>query len=100
MIIYNVTIKISAAAEDEWLHWMQHIHMKEVVATGCFDEYQFFQLIEPSDEEGNTYVAQYSTTDMERYMCYINKFAPAMRQEGYNKFGDQFIAFRSVLRKM
>ena len=36
MIIYNVTCHMDLALAEEWLRWMQEIHIPEVMATGCF----------------------------------------------------------------
>ena len=100
MYIYNVTIKIAHEIETAWLQWMQEIHMQEVVDTGLFDSYQFFYLHEGDDEEGKTYIAQYYTTHEERYKQYIEEFAPSLREKGYALFGNKFIAFRSILKKI
>ena len=36
MLLYNVTVIIEDAAAEEWLQWMQEIHIPEVMATGKF----------------------------------------------------------------
>ncbi len=102
MYYYNVTIKVTPEIEKDWLQWMWNEHLDAVVGTGCFDRYEFFQLIEPVDEGevGSTYVAQYQTDTAERYERYIRDYAPALRDRGFQLFGNQFIAFRSVLKKM
>lgn len=100
MFIYNVSIKLIPSIEKEWLQWMKEEHMNEVIATGMFDTAQLFELLEPKDEEdGKTYIAQYFTDSEERYKNYIDQFAPALREKGYEKFGNQFIAFRSIMKK-
>jgi hypothetical protein len=57
MYIYNVTIKITPAIELEWIDWMKNEHMDEVIATGAFDRYSFYKLIDPisEDDDGITY---------------------------------------------
>ncbi|MBK7696945.1 MAG: DUF4286 family protein [Saprospiraceae bacterium] len=35
-IIYNVTVKIDRDKTDEWLHWMKHHHIPEVLNTEGF----------------------------------------------------------------
>ncbi|MBK8145577.1 MAG: DUF4286 family protein [Bacteroidetes bacterium] len=100
MFIYNVTIKINASIEVEWLHWMQTEHLAEVVGTGMFHDYSFLELLEPNEEGSKTYIAQYFTSDQTLYQKYIEDFAPLLRQKGLDKFGDQFIAFRTILKKI
>ncbi|MFM7711118.1 MAG: DUF4286 family protein [Ferruginibacter sp.] len=97
MILYNVTVKVSTAITDEWLHWLKEEHIGEVLATGCFDTADVFRLLDIDDTEGPTYAIQYRTDQIERYHTYIECHAPVMRQKGFDKWGDQFIAFRSVM---
>jgi hypothetical protein len=102
MILYNVTIQIDPAIEADWLHWMHHEHLQEVVGTGCFDSYAFFRLLEPitGEEPGPTFIAQYKTDARERYERYIREFAPVLREKGFARFGDRFIAFRTVMEQL
>lgn len=100
MYIYNVTIKVVPEIEAEWIQWMKEEHMAEVVATGCFHSSQFLELLDPVDEEGKTFVAQYFTDDEALYAKYIEQYAPALRAKGYEQFGDRFIAFRSILKTL
>jgi len=97
MIIYNVTIKIYPDIEKDWLIWMQHEHIPEVLATGYFDRAVFTRLLEPQDEEGLTFSVQYFTSSLLRYEQYIREEAPKLRQKGFDRFGDRFIAFRSLM---
>lgn len=98
MYIYNVTIKINHTIEQEWLSWMKNIHLQDVMATGKFDSYTFSELMDHHDEEGKTFVVQYYTSAKNRYEDYIQNHAPLLREKGFALFGNQFIAFRSVLK--
>ncbi|MEN9339013.1 MAG: hypothetical protein RIQ62_325 [Bacteroidota bacterium] len=99
MYIYNVSIKILPEIESEWLQWMREEHMDDVLATGMFDQYSLFRMVDPVDEDGLTFVAQYQTDSRERYEQYIKNNAPALREKGYARFGDRFIAFRTIMEK-
>jgi hypothetical protein len=96
--IYNVSIKVTLEISDAWLKWMKEVHIDEVIATNMFDSYSFFELLEPSDDESKTFIVQYNTDSESRYKQYIREFAPQLRQNGYDLFGDNFIAFRSIMR--
>jgi hypothetical protein len=98
MIIYNVTIKINWLIHDAWLLWMQHEHMPEVVATGCFTHSQLARLLETDDKDGPTYAAQYFADSKSGYNRYIELHSAGLRQKGFDKWGDQFTAFRSVMQ--
>lgn len=97
MIIYNVTSKVAFEIEKEWVKWMQEEHLAEVVATGCFTHAQLLRLLESYDDEGATYTAQYFATSKELQEKYIAQFAASLREKAFAKWGNRFIAFRSVM---
>jgi hypothetical protein len=98
MIIYNVTIKVSPAIHESWLRWMKEEHLPEVLATGCFHDSKLMHLFEQDDAEGFTYAVQFISDNMENYETYINEYAPQLRQKTTARFGDQLVAFRTVMR--
>lgn len=98
MIIYNVTIKVQGSIKDIWLAWLKEIHIPEVISTGCFTHAVILQLLEVDNSEGPTYAIQYHAQSKGLYNNYIVNHAPAMRQKSFDKWGDQFIAFRSVMQ--
>jgi Domain of unknown function (DUF4286) len=98
MIIYNVTIKVAAGIQHDWLQWLKEEHVPEVIATGCFTHAVIVRLLEVDDREGPTYAVQYHAPSKGLYNNYIENHAPAMRQKSFDKWGDQFIAFRSVMQ--
>ncbi|MCX6313491.1 MAG: DUF4286 family protein [Sphingobacteriales bacterium] len=98
MIIYNVTIKVHSAIQHEWLDWLKQEHIPEVMNTGCFTDFTILRLLEIDDAEGPSYAIQYRAESKALYNQYIEKFAGIMRQRSFDKWGDQFIAFRSVLQ--
>ena len=97
MIIYNVTIKISLAKHHEWLQWMLDVHVPEILGTGCFEKHQVLRLLETDEAEGYTYAFQYYAISKAQYNRYIEIYGPALRQQTMDKWGDNFIAFRSLM---
>jgi hypothetical protein len=98
MIIYNVTIKVDNEIAEEWMQWMQEEHIPAILATGCFDSYKLVQLLELDDSDGPTYAIQYFADSMNDYKRYISEFATELRNDSVEKWGDSFIAFRSVMK--
>jgi hypothetical protein len=98
MYLYNVTIKIREDIHKEWLLWLQQKHIPEVISTGCFLSASVFRLLEIDDSEGPTYAVQYRAESKAKYNQYIELFANDMRQRSYEKWGDQFIAFRTLMQ--
>jgi len=98
MIIYNVTVKVDRSIAEAWLKWLNEEHIPEVVATGCFTHAVVLQLLETDNTDGPTYAIQYHAPSKGLYNNYIENHAPLMRQKGIDKWGDRFVAFRSVLQ--
>ncbi|MDN3659245.1 DUF4286 family protein [Ferruginibacter paludis] len=98
MIIYNVTTKIDASIKNDWVEWAKNEHIPEIVGTGCFSNATLAQLLETDDTEGPTYTIQYHAESKALYNAYIEKFAPLMRQKAFDKWGNKFIAFRSLMQ--
>ena len=98
MYIYNVTLKVDPAVENDWLIWMKEEHIPEVVGTGCFTHAVVLQLIEVDNSDGPTYAIQYHAPSKGLYNTYIEQHAGRMRQKSIDKWGDRFVAFRSVLQ--
>lgn len=100
MVFYNVTVKVMHTIANEWLEWLQNEHIKDVLGTGKFKSAQVCRLLEQDDSDGISYVIQYQTESMELYQKYIEDDSQTMIQKGYDKFGDKFIAFRTVMETL
>jgi hypothetical protein len=67
MLLYNVTVIIEDASAEDWLQWMQEVHIPEVMATGMFVSSRLLRVI-GSPNEGVTYCTQYVAQSMEDYV--------------------------------
>ena len=100
MIVYNITSKVRWEILEPWLAWQLEVQIPAVLATGLFDEHQIYRLLEQDEEEGPTFVIQFFTSSLERYHQFVIEFAPALQQAGWDKWGDGFIAFRTLLESV
>lgn len=96
MFLYNVTIILEDAAAEEWLQWMQEIHIPEVMATGMFVSNRLLKVVD-SPNEGVTYCTQYVADSLENYNQYQEVFAPALQADLNEKFKNRFVAYRSLM---
>lgn len=96
-IIYNVTIKVDHRIANQWLQWMKKEHIPDIIATDCFTHATILRLLDADETEGLTYAIQYHAESKAFYNRFIEIFAESMRKRAMEKWGDQFIAFRSVL---
>ena len=97
MFIFNVTTKVNWSIHEAWLEWMQTEHMPALLRTRCFVRYQLLKLHEQDEEEGPTYTAQYFAESKALYNRYIEVYADAIREDYLDKWGNNFIAFRTLL---
>lgn len=98
MILYNVTCHLSESMLDEWLDWMLETHIPEVMATGCFTDYRVMRLLNNAgDDEGVNIAIQYTAGSLADYERYRDQFAPALQQKTRERYGENVLAYRSLL---
>ncbi|OWY25348.1 DUF4286 domain-containing protein [Sphingobacteriales bacterium UPWRP_1] len=98
MYLYNVTVKIDPEKHDDWLHWMQSVHIPDVMKTGLFEQYRLCKLLEQDESGGITYAVQYLFNNMADYFTYQQQFAPHFQQQHAERYRNHFVAFRTLLR--
>jgi hypothetical protein len=98
MIVYNVTVKVEESIAGAWLQWLFNEHIPEIMNTGCFSGYKVVRLLEVDDSEGPTYAVQYNADSKADYNRYVSLHAPQLRQKAFDKWGNGFIAFNSVMQ--
>jgi hypothetical protein len=97
MIIYSVTVVIKKDVEDSWLKWMREEHIKEVMKTGYFTNWEMQKLLLPeiaADE--STYIINYECPSLDEYDKYKQKDAPRLQNEHLEKFCGKFRASRAI----
>lgn len=97
MILYNVTININNEVREEWLQWMREVHIPHVMATGSFLSYRINRVLSLEDEDSTTYAFQYLCKDIAVLHHYHVHHAPGLQKEHADRYGDQFVAFRTVM---
>lgn len=96
MIIYNVTVVIDEDVSEEWLNWMQDVHIPDVMATGKFMDGKLSRIM-AEEEGGKSYAIQYLCADMETYQAYQKDDSPALQKEHADRYAGKFVAFRTLL---
>jgi hypothetical protein len=98
MLVYNVTVKVDHSISNDWLNWLKEEHIPDIIHTGCFIHATVLRLLEVDETEGPTYAVQYHAESKALYNRYIDKFSDDMRKKSMDKWGNKFIAFRSVMQ--
>lgn len=97
MIIYNVTVKIDTDIAEEWLHWMQTVHIPDVMNTGRFNSHQIAKVLGQDESDGITYAVQYTCDDMKTLHHYTVNEGPALQQDHADRYQGKFVAYRTLL---
>jgi hypothetical protein len=98
MIIYNVTSNVHDSIHEEWLHWMQHTHIPEMIATGKFTKARLVKVLIDEEMGGTTYSVQFYTDSKATLDKYYEEDADRLRQHTRAKFGDHVVSFRTELQ--
>lgn len=98
MILYNVTTNIHESVHDQWIIWMQHKHIPEMLATGKFSAARLVRVLVEEEMGGVTYSTQYTTDSKATLEKYYLEDAPALQVEGQKLFGDKMLTFRTELQ--
>ena len=97
MYIYNVTLNIEDSIHSEWLKWMTAMHIPQMMATRKFTHAKMLRVMTEEETGGITYAVQYFTDSKATLEKYYAEDAPGLRQDGMNRFGGKFVAFRTEL---
>lgn len=95
-IIYNVTVSIDPAIEQDWVDWMRSIHIPDVMATGCFLEARMSKMKELEDG-ACTYAMTYIAYSENHLNDYQTNHAPRLQVDHKARYEGRFAAFRSTL---
>ena len=99
MFVLNITTNISETIKTEWLEWHRTFFIKEMMDSGLFVSYQFYELMEVEDS-GCTFVTQFSFDKIDQYSAYMEGYQKQLSAATFSKWGDQIISFRTLLRSV
>ena len=97
MILYNITMKVNPSIEEEWIRWQKEEHIPDIMSTGYFTENKFLRLLEQDDSEGKTFAVQYFAKNINDYQEYIEKHSQRIREKAIKRWGNGFVAFRTLM---
>lgn len=98
MILYNVTVQVDHSVKHDWIRWMQDVHIPDVLKTGLFTGYRLCRLLnDEHSAHGITYAVQYYLRTLEDLQHYQQNHAPRLQAEHASRYGDQCLAFRTIL---
>ena len=97
MTVYNITTKLDWDILPEWMEFQKTEAIPEAMATKLFEDCKMFRLLNADDGEGPTFVIQYFSSSLENCEYYIFTYAAAGYQKAFDKWGDRFVSFQTLL---
>lgn len=100
MIVYEVNLFVRREIEAEFRAWLEP-HVRQILALPGFQGARVAERLDPPPAEGELVLCtQYFLSDAEALARYLREFAPALRADGVERFGDGFRAERRVLQAL
>lgn len=96
MILYEVNVAVAADAATDYALWLQD-HIRQIVTLDGFEGATWWEQ-EPEATGHCQWTVQYHLRDRAALEQYLTQHAPALRQEGLDRFGGQFTAERRVMK--
>lgn len=100
MYTLNITSKVHHEITDDWVQWQKDKNIPAMMDTRLFSKYHFSHLLDHDDEEGQTFILQFTIASLDDYESFLQNHDDDFRQKTFHKWGDRFIAFRTLLETL
>ncbi len=101
MIIFSQTISLDKGIENDWLAWMQDVHIPQVMATKFFESHKVLKLLDPIvDDQMVTYSVQYHCLSVAIYRKFERKHAKKFHDAHQERYGNRFVSFKTLLEQV
>ena len=98
MILYNITYLVPKELVENWLKWMKEEHIPGIMKSELFEKNTLWQIMNLDEQDGLTYALQLYAASSVEYDEYEVQFAPALRLKAAEQWGEQVLAFRTLMR--
>ena len=95
-VLYNVTVGINPTKFEDWKRFMREEHLPKIFASDCFSSFRLCRIIDER-ADSTTLAVQYVAHSFEHLKKYNTMYAPQLQKEHLEKFGNDAVAYRSVL---
>ncbi len=85
---------------EDWVLWEKEIHIPEIMGTGLFRDYKFYQLLEHDDEGGQNFVIQFFADSRDDCDTFLVEFASQLQKQNLAKWGDKTGSFQTLLQNV
>ncbi len=96
MILFNITIIIEEAINQEWLDWMNENFIPKALETKFIVSHRLLKVI-GSPNEGITYCLQFIIDNIGYYQEFQENLLPELMKMLSAKFENRFVSFSTLM---
>lgn len=100
MFVYNITFKVEHKVLEEWMKWQKEVQIPEILASGCFYDHKFYELMDMEEEDGRTFVMQFFAESKSDYNRYHHIYGNRLRHRAIEKWKEHVVSFRTLLKNV
>ncbi|MEO6136786.1 MAG: DUF4286 family protein [Ginsengibacter sp.] len=100
MYTLNITSKVHHEITDDWIQWQKGKNIPAMMDTGLFSKFHLSHLLDHDDEEGKTFILQFTIPSLDGYETFLQNHDDDFRQKAFHEWGDRFIAFRTLFETL
>jgi quinol monooxygenase YgiN len=102
MVVYEVNLRIDPSIEQEFHEWLD-AHIPEMLEFEGFLSAEWFG-VDPDESDPEqvgriSWTVQYRLDHRASLHKYLEEHAARMREDGLNRFGDKFAAYRRIMTR-
>ena len=99
MFVFNITYKVEHEIVAEWMQWQKEIEIPEIIATECFYDFRFYELV-IDEEDGRTFATQFFAYSKSDYNRYHEIFYPTIKTRSFEKWKENVVSFSTILKNV
>ena len=100
MIIQNITYSINKDLEQDFLNWMQSVHIQNVMITGFPKSFKIMRLLTEVENGGVTFSVQYNFDTMNNFETFENEYFDDLNYEVDKRYRGKYVFFPSLLEEL
>jgi Domain of unknown function (DUF4286) len=100
MFLYNVTVGIDKAIEEEWIEWVKEVYIPAVNETGFFTNAKLYRVVTHDDENSVSYSLQFFADKIENVVQYLDEHKTTIIEAHRLKFKDKHVIFNTLLEEV
>ena len=100
MLLYNSTYNIDINEAQDFLNWIQNVHIQKVMITGFPKSFKVLKLLTEIDNGGVTYSVQYNFNSKDGFEVFENDYLDDLHDEVDKRYRGKYVHFASLLEEI